>query len=209
MITIPARHYSPAVWAWIHDQVCYNDWYTAYEEAIYAVKTKAPELEKIMAGYESAKLLGAIVNRLTPKRIVEIGTFSGFTAMVMALNCGAKIYTCDKDNDIFNPKDVLKKDAFVSIQVFPKTRAIDMLRTLEPPIDLFFLDGRVSVDETEEMGRLAADDAVFVLDDWEGFEKGVSNALMLYARGVAPIPVFPQPGTQVGMMLRDIRWARQ
>ena len=204
MISIPARHYSQAVWAWVDDQTYTPAWHSAKISSDNLVESVAPEYKDIMAGYQTAKTLEMICRKVRPTRIVEVGTFSGFTAFTMQYACDPEvIYTCDKDHAI------VAEDVAGKIKSFPRTRAIDMLKTIQPPIDLFFLDGRVSAEEVDEMGRLASDDAVFVLDDWEGFEKGASNALLLYIRKVAAIPVFPQHGTQVGMMLKRMAWVRQ
>jgi hypothetical protein len=48
-----------------------------------------------------------------------------------------------------------------------------------PSIDLIYLDGRLSQPDIEPLSKIVCEKTVFVLDDFEGIEKGVANALML------------------------------
>jgi hypothetical protein len=49
----------------------------------------------------------------------------------------------------------------------------------EVKVDLVYLDGRLSPDDFEPLSKITHDKTVFVLDDFEGIEKGIANALML------------------------------
>lgn len=60
-----------------------------------------------------------------------------------------------------------------SIQMFSK-----LVDTSVTP-DLYFVDGRLAADDIALMTTLGADRAIILLDDFEGTEKGVANALIL------------------------------
>jgi hypothetical protein len=49
--------------------------------------------------------------------------------------------------------------------------------------DLVYLDGRLSQQDEEPLNKILAPHTVFVLDDFEGIEKGVANAMMLESPG--------------------------
>ena len=54
-----------------------------------------------------------------------------------------------------------------------------MLNGHRGKVDCFFLDGRLAGEDLGLIQELRSQEAVFILDDFEGLEKGVSNALML------------------------------
>ena len=128
--------------------------------------------------------LTLLTNYFRPDIVAEVGTFIGRSAYSMALGpilSGLKslqIHTCDFSNDIridFDP--VLE-----SVIQYPKKSSTDMLNAIinqgiSP--EIYLLDGRIKNDDISLLMRLHAENAVFVLDDFEGTEKGVSNAFIL------------------------------
>jgi hypothetical protein len=54
-----------------------------------------------------------------------------------------------------------------------------MFKAIEAPCDMVFLDGRLKKADLELLDPLVTTDTVFVLDDFEGIEKGVANLMQL------------------------------
>ena len=70
----------------------------------------------------------------------------------------------------------------------------DMLNTLKSKdvkIDFLFIDGRISMQDCEILAQILSEDCIILLDDFEGVEKGVSNALLL--RGLLKGHILLQP----------------
>lgn len=88
---------------------------------------------------------------------------------------------------------------------FPNTTSTDMFKSLladknlDRKIDLFYIDGRVSEADKLLMIGLSNDRTIIVLDDFEGVEKGVANALLL---GEAKhLLIYPRRGAKTAVLL--------
>jgi hypothetical protein len=102
----------------------------------------------------------------------------------MAMAIGARtnlsevnIHTCDFSNAIEIPAI-----PGVNLTQYKKTSSTEMfgryaLMQREP--GLIHLDGRISKADIDILGRINLNNTVILLDDFEGIEKGVVNALML------------------------------
>ena len=127
----------------------------------------------------SSWLLYSLVIFFKPKTIIEIGSFIGKSTISMALGADdyidehkCEIFCCDMSNDIKLPK--LSK---TKITQFNKTKSTDMLKNLDGNMsfDLVHVDGRLENEDFEILKRNINERTVFVLDDFEGEEKGVVN----------------------------------
>ena len=139
-----------------------------------------------------------------PTLIAEVGTFIGRSTYSLAVGAGDKatVYTCDASNNIQLPP--MPKKAARVVQ-FPNTTSTDMFRALlndknlGRKIDLFYIDGRVSEEDRALMAQLSNDRTIIVLDDFEGVEKGVANALLL---GEAKhLLIYPRRGAKTAVLL--------
>ena len=65
--------------------------------------------------------------------------------------------------------------------------------------DLVYLDGRLSEKDIEPLLKIIHGQTVFVLDDFEGTEKGVANALMLESPNA--VLIYPRNGNKTAMVL--------
>jgi predicted O-methyltransferase YrrM len=116
--------------------------------------------------------------------VFEVGTYIGRSTAALALGMGdarvsgGRVYTCDLSNDF-----VMDTGPYgVEIVPAPRTgstaalqRAVDDRRA----VDLFHLDGRLAPADPDLMARLAHPGTIIALDDFEGIEKGVANAVQL------------------------------
>ena len=141
---------------------------------------------------ESSFYLWLITRYFSPKNICEIGTYIGRSTLIMSTACGDSleaIYTCDGTYDCMD-FSVVSDSKFSKLKIlncekisyFGKTMSTEMLRKLQEKnikIDFCFIDGRISNEDCVLLGQVLTDDAVFVVDDFEGVEKGVVNVMML------------------------------
>jgi len=143
--------------------------------------------------------LNAIVRYLQPKIVAEVGTYVGrSTRAIAAAMPSGEIYTCDLNNtiklDIWSP----------TVWQFPGQSSTTMFaslieRKIQP--DMFYIDGRLT-DEDASLMRELNSGAVIVLDDFEGIEKGVSNAAMLLSSAFCKhLMIYPRPGGKTAIML--------
>ncbi len=57
---------------------------------------------RMLSGHVQGRLLGMIVHMLRPRRVLEIGTFTGYSALAMAagLEEGAVLHTTEVDDEL-------------------------------------------------------------------------------------------------------------
>lgn len=130
----------------------------------------------------SAELIWLMARYFQPKRIAEVGTFIGRSTL--SLYHGAKsslefLATCDYSYDTWHAPP---GDAKSKIRYFGKTASQAMFQALAAEgkkIDLFLLDGRVSGEDLGLIEKLMTPNSVFIVDDFEGVEKGVANVFHL------------------------------
>ena len=125
----------------------------------------------------------SICSYFKPKMVAEVGTFIGRSTYALAVGSGpgSLVYTCDASNDIALPKlpenaaEVVRHPRESSVEMFNKMLQVGF----NNDVDLFFIDGRVSEADRLLMEKLSHSKTVIVLDDFEGIEKGVANAMLL------------------------------
>ena len=149
--------------------------------------------------YDDAVDLYKLIHFFQPHTIAEVGTFIGVSTNVMAKaleDFSYRIYTCDSANDIeVNPTNKL-------IEQYPRCTSTDMFTDLAEKgvkVDLIYLDGRLSQSDAEPLSKIVHDKTVFVLDDFEGIEKGVTNAMMLEAP--SRVLIYPREGRKTAVSL--------
>jgi hypothetical protein len=128
-------------------------------------------------------VLLATANYFKPSIIAEVGTFIGKSTLSLLYGMryggvvNGKIYTCDFSNDIKLPTF----DGAEIIQ-FPRQSSTDMFASISArseKCDFLALDGRLQQEDFKFLNEILGSDSVIILDDFEGIEKGVSNAAAL------------------------------
>lgn len=122
-----------------------------------------------------------LANYFQPSIAVEVGTYIGRSTLAMARGARAtlkRVFTCDMSFDNWAPPT---PDDAALVQYFGKTSSTDMMKALSgrTQVDMFLLDGRLQQEDLQLISILRHDRSVFLVDDFEGVEKGVENALKL------------------------------
>ena len=157
----------------------YKDQLTNEFELLDKLRIKA-EYSTGSISLSDAWCLFCLTNYFKPLKVIEIGTFIGKSTWSIAKsleiqqNDNCEIFTCDFSNDIKIPWTGKTK-----INQFPKTSSTDMLKQIKYKIDFLFVDGRLNKEDIVQIEGLMHDDAIIVLDDFEGSEKGVANLFNL------------------------------
>ena len=131
--------------------------------------------------YDDALDLYVVTRYFNPWIIAEVGTFIGNSTVTMrhaAPDC--EIYTCDISNKIcVSPGDQ-------NIHHYYKTPSHVMFKDMADKgikANMVYLDGRLSAEDLEPLSKIIFEETIFVLDDFEGTEKGVANAMLLGGLG--------------------------
>ena len=195
-VQIGRKRMSEIVWA-IIDEKLDDD---PYEEISEIVSTQQSlriraEYNTGSVSYDDAVDLYKIVKFFKPENIAEVGTFIGVSTRTMELAAShAHIFTCDMSNDI--------NLGLVQVTQYPKKPSHEMFEDLAKQgekIDLVYLDGRLSEKDIPHLMSVIHDKTVFVLDDFEGTEKGVANAIVL--EGGNSLLVYPRNGNKTAIVI--------
>lgn len=122
-----------------HSKLVHEDWLRQLEWRT-ELETTQPQM---LSGYLQGQFLAMLSRMLRPKRIVEIGTFTGFSALCLAhgLAEGGELHTLEINPELaelaqsFWEKAGLKERIHLHIG-----NAIELLDEIEGPYDLVFID---------------------------------------------------------------------
>ncbi len=98
---------------------------------------------RMLSGQLQGRLLSMLSHLVQPNRILEIGTYTGYSALCMAegLQEGGKLITVDCNEDIAHfTRDVFEKSPFRNQIEFHCAEALDFIPTLTETFDLVFID---------------------------------------------------------------------
>lgn len=120
---------------------------------------------QIYVSDEVVELLRFCIKISQPKKIVEIGTYLGYSALIMAESApeDSKIYSFEKDSEYATlAKQFIKKAGYVHKVKIIAGDALDNLSLIESePFDLLFIDANKSgylsyLDWAERNGRVGS-----------------------------------------------------
>ena len=130
---------------------------------------------RMASGHLQGRLLKMLVRMIRPKNILEVGTFSGYSALCMAegLDDGGKVYTFeinDEQEDFTRPW--IENSPLVDKIEFIIGDAITEAPKLGITFDMAFIDGdKRTYVETYEMALSLLNSGGFILADntlWDG-----------------------------------------
>ena len=103
-------------------------------------KTTQPHM---ISGYLQGRFLSLVSKMISPKNILEIGTFTGYAALCLAegLQRNGKLTTLDVNEDLaYIPKKYFAESEFASQIEFRLENALDFLKNSSETFDLIFID---------------------------------------------------------------------
>jgi predicted O-methyltransferase YrrM len=198
-VQIGRKRFSDIFWSIIDEKV--SDYpYEAIEKIIKDQQHLRGEADYNTGSlpYDDAVELYKLVRFFAPQVIAEVGTFIGVSTRVMREGAwSAGIYTCDASNNIeISP---VKDPKLFQYPLKTSSEMFTDLAEKEVKVDLIYLDGRLSQADAEPLSKIVHDKTVIVLDDFEGIEKGVTNALMLEAPN--RVLIYPREGRKTAVSL--------
>jgi caffeoyl-CoA O-methyltransferase len=135
-------------------------------------KTTAPQM---MVGLLEGSFLAFLVRSLGARRVLELGTFTGYSAisMAQALPTGGRVITCDVNEETTAIASRYAEEAGVADRIdFRLGPALETIAGLDGPFELVFIDAdKVNyVNYYEATLPLLADSGLMIVDNtlWSG-----------------------------------------
>ena len=97
----------------------------------------------MLSGHLQGKVLEMISYMIRPKRILEIGTFTGYSALCLAkgLEPGGQLHTIElRDADADTARAYFDRSPFSEQIILHRGNALEIIPTLEETWDLVFID---------------------------------------------------------------------
>jgi len=145
------------------------------EELITVTQERFGRQARMLSGQLEGTLLQLLIASMGARRVLEIGTFTGFAAQMMAaaLPDDGELITCDVDPKAIDfAKSYFERSPHgrkISLREGP---ALETMRTLEPGFDLIFIDADKEnyTNYYEQALPLLASNGLIVVDNvlWSG-----------------------------------------
>ena len=136
---------------------------------------KATRAPTMMVGTLEGRLLTALVAMLRPRSVLEIGTFTGYSALSMAeaLPPDGRIVTCDiSEEHLAIARRHIAASPYAGVIEIRSGPALETIATLPGPFDLVFIDADKTSYSAYFEATLAklAPDGVILVDNvlWSG-----------------------------------------
>jgi predicted O-methyltransferase YrrM len=135
-------------------------------------KTTAPQM---MVGRLEGRFLGVLVHAVRARRVLELGTFTGYSSisMALALPPGGRVISCDVNEETTAIAQRYAQEAGVADRIdYRLGPALEMIATLDGPFELVFIDADKPnyLNYYEATLPLLADGGLMVVDNtlWSG-----------------------------------------
>jgi len=145
------------------------------EELVGVTQERFGQRARMLSGQLEGTLLQMLIASMGARRVLEIGTFTGFAAQMMAaaLPDGGELITCDIDPEAIEvARSFFERSPHgrkISLREGP---ALETMRSLEPGFDLVFIDADKEnyIKYYEQTLPLLAPNGLIVVDNvlWSG-----------------------------------------
>jgi len=127
----------------------------------------------MVSGHVQGRILEIISKMISPSKILEIGTFTGYSAICLAkgLKPGGKLITIELNDEIYDfSKQYFEKTGLSSSIVQMTGKAQDIVPSLDGLFDLVYIDGdkreycdyfRLVKDKVKKYGYILADNVLW------------------------------------------------
>lgn len=171
---------------------------------------------RMLSGHIQGLLLKMFVSMVRPNRILEIGTFTGYSAICMAsaLESGAELHTVDINDEVLYIANEAFEKSGLNDKIFQHVgSALDVVPSLGGVFDLVFMDG----DKREylEYHKMLLDgeyvkSGSFILADnvlWDGkvVDNSPKNLKDSYTKGILDFNEFVKNDSRVETVILPIR----
>jgi len=128
---------------------------------------------RMLSGHLQGRILSFLSSAIKPKNILEIGTYTGYSALCMAegLSKNGKLVTIDKNIELETMVKKYINDSYYKNQIeFINADAIDVIPTLNLEWDLVFIDADkenyinyfdLVIDQVKKGGWIIADNVLW------------------------------------------------
>lgn len=147
----------------------------------------------MISGHLQGRLLSMISHLVNPSKILEIGTFTGYSALCLAegLQEGGILHTIDNNDELADRCRAYFKEAGAEKKIVLHTGdALDIIPTLEGPFDLVFIDADkpnyeqyfdLVIDKVRPGGIILADNVLYHGEVLQHADKRSNNAKAISA----------------------------
>lgn len=125
----------------------YVEEHTEVESILLQKINRSTQLEvlkpRMISGHLQGRVLSMLSHMIKPKNILEIGTYTGYSALSMAegLQAGGTLYTIDSNEELADRvKASFGQSAFAKNIKFIQGNALEVVPRLSEPWDLVFID---------------------------------------------------------------------
>ncbi|UCG27399.1 MAG: O-methyltransferase [Bacteroidales bacterium] len=166
----------------------------------------------MLAGHLQGKILEMISRMISPSNILEIGTYTGYSAICLAkgLRKGGKLTTIDCNDELsdISRNYFIKAGADHLIESY-QGDALDIIPGLKEQFDLVFIDGekeeylsyyKVVFDKVKRGGYILADNAL-----WGGKITGTAARMDKSTSGIADFNNYVHQDTRVQNLILPVR----
>ncbi|MDE5420384.1 class I SAM-dependent methyltransferase [Labilibaculum sp. DW002] len=167
---------------------------------------------RMLSGHLQGKFLKMICQMQNPKRVLEIGTYTGYSAISMAMGTSSdcEIHTIDCNDELEHfTRKFFKQSGCEERIKFHIGEALDIIPKLTGEFDLVFIDAdkRQYIDYYETIMPLLKQGGFILADDvlWDGKVVNETENHDKQTRGILEFNKFIQEDSRVENVLLPIR----
>ncbi len=155
----------------------YSEKYSQQEPEILQELNRETHLKilnpRMLSGFFQGRLLSVISKLIKPKKVLEIGTYTGYSAICIAegMNKNGIIHTIDKNEELNTiQKKYFKKSGLENNIIQYNGCALDIIPKIEEKFDLIFIDAdkenyinyfNLVIDKLNNNGVILADNVLW------------------------------------------------